>query len=189
MNRFTVEQIIEGVRQRDNCVLNYIYLNYYTYVKKLVVNNKGSEDDAKDIFQEAIIIVFKNIRGYPEFKLTCGFSTYIYSIARLLWLKHMRNIKGDPQIPLVDSHSYIHFEEPKPFNDDDLKYALYQKIFLEMPPDCQQIIKLSNSGLSQKEIADKMGCKSENYISKRKHFCKEFLISRIKEDREYKEIK
>ncbi len=189
MNRFTVEQIIEGIRQRDTTVLKHLYRCSFPHVQKFILNNKGSEEDAKDIFQETIIIVFRNIRKTPGFKMTCAFSTYVFSIARLLWLKHMRNIKGDPHIRLVENHSYIHFEEPDPFNENDLRYALYQKVFLELPPDCQQIIKLTNSGLSQREIADKMGFKSENYISKRKHFCKEFLILKIKESPEYKEIK
>ena len=89
MSRFTVEQLIEGVRKRDNIVLQYIYKSYYSTVFRLVVNNSGTEDDVKDIFQETLIVLFRNVREDPRFKLSCTFQTYLYSVARLLWLKHL----------------------------------------------------------------------------------------------------
>jgi len=39
----------------------------------------------------------------------------------------------------------------------------------------------------QKEIAEKLGFKSENYIWKRKHFCKDYLIRKIKEHPDFQE--
>ncbi len=184
MNRYSVTEIIDGLRRRDSRVLRYIYKSYYPAIVKLVLTNSGTEDDAKDIFQEALIVVFKNIREKADFKLESGFQTYIYSIARLLWLKHLRDSRNQDK-NLKENHSFIEFEEPKPFNEDDIRYAIYQRAFLKMPPDCQKIIRMSVDGVSQKVIAETLGFKSENYIKKRKHFCKEYLITKIKEDPEF----
>ena len=186
VSRFTIEQIIKGVRKRDSNVLQYIYKSYYSTVLKLVINNSGTEDDAKDIFQESVITVFKNIREDAKISIDCTFQTYIYSIARLLWLKHLRDLKSDGVTRLVENHSHIIFEEPKPYTEEDLNYAMYQKAFLELPPDCQKILKMTVDGVPQKEISEKMGLMSENYISKRKHYCKEFLINKIKENPDYR---
>ena len=186
MSRFNVEQIIEGVRKRDNNVLQFIYKSYYSTVLKLVLNNSGTEDDAKDIFQESLIVIFKNIREEPMFSMGCTFQTYLYSVARLLWLKQLRDFKNNGVTRLVENHSHIAFEEPKPFTEDDLNYSMYQRAFLELPPDCQKIIKMTVDGLSQKEICKRMGLMSENYISKRKHYCKEFLIKKIRDNPDYR---
>ena len=179
MNHISENDIIEGLRKRDNIVLKYIYRTGYEPVQHLVMNNNGTLDDAKDIFQEALIVAFNNIKKDEEFSLSCSFKTYIYSVSRLLWLKHLR-ISRNNMKNFNENHEYIDFEEPKPFTTEDLRYSIYQKAFLELPEDCQKILKLSLEGFSQKEIADLLGYKSDNYISKRKHYCKEYLIKKIK---------
>lgn len=183
MSRFSQEEIIDGLRRRDNRILNYIYKHYYTPVFHLVLTNKGTEEDARDIFQEAIVVAFKNVRAKKKFKLESNFQTYIYSIARLLWLKNLRNRNIEDKFRT--NHSFIEFEDPKPFNEEDLREALYQRAFGKLPSDCQEILRLSNEGLSQEGIAEKLGFKSQNYISKRKYYCKEYLIKKIKEDPEF----
>jgi len=186
VNRFSEQEIIDGIRRRDNRVLSYIYKSYYSAILNLVLTNSGSEDDAKDIFQETLIVVFKHVREKADFSLTSGFQTYLYSIARLLWLKAIRTRKDD-QKKLNESHPYIDFEPPKPFTDQDIRYSLYQRAFVTIPEDCQQIIRLTVEGVSQKDIAEKLGFRSENYIKKRKHFCKQYLINKIKEDPEFED--
>ncbi|MCF8378087.1 MAG: RNA polymerase sigma factor [Bacteroidales bacterium] len=184
MNSFSEKEIIDGIRRRDNRVLSYVYKSHYSAILNLVLTNSGSEDDAKDIFQETLIVVFKNIREKADFNLSSGFQTYMYSIARLLWLKTIRNRKED-QKRLNESHPYIDFEPPKPFNDQDIRYSLYQRAYRTIPEDCQEILRLTVDGVSQKDIAEKLGFRSENYIKKRKHFCKQYLIDKIKEDPEF----
>ena len=186
MKRFSEVEIIDGIRRRDNRVLSYIYKNHYAAILKLILGNSGSEEDAKDIFQEALIVVFRNIREKADFSLKSGFQTYLYSIARLLWLKSLRNRKSEEK-SLKENHSYIDFEPPKPFNDEDVRYSLYQKAFTNIPEDCQKILRMSVDGISQKDIAAELGFRSENYIKKRKHYCKQYLINKIKEDPEFKE--
>ena len=186
MNRFSEEELIDGIRRRDNRVLSYVYKNFYAAILNLVLTNSGNDEDAKDIFQEAIIVVFRNIRADKNFKLESGFQTYLYSIARLLWLKVLRRRKTSER-KLRENHPYIEFEPPRPFSgEEDLRYSLYQRAYQKIPEDCKAIIKMSNEGISQKEIAEKLGFRSENYIKKRKHYCKQYLITKIKEDPDFR---
>ena len=144
------------------------------------------ENDAEDIFQESLIIIFKKLKEEPGFKLTAAFNTYIYSIARLLWLKHLRKIKKIEIDPLNrDMEERIEFEEPSPVQDKDLRMAIYQRTLLRIPEDCQKILRLTAQDITSKEIARQLGFRSEGYVRKRRHFCKEFLISKIKEDADY----
>ena len=125
MKRLTDEEILTGLRKRDNRVLQFIYKNSFNPVKQLVIHNAGSDSDAEDIFQDALIIIFKKIKEESDFKLTAAFNTYIYSIARLLWLKHLRKIKKIEIDPLNrDMEERIEFEEPTPVEDKDLRMAI-----------------------------------------------------------------
>ena len=186
MKRLSDEEIIAGLRKRDNPVLLYIYKNTYNPVKQLILNNAGSENDAEDIFQEALIIIFKKLKEEQKFELTSTFSTYIYSISRLLWLKHLRNIKKIEIDPLNRDHEEkIEFEPPSPVQDKDLRMAIYQRTLLQIPEDCQNILRLTAQDLTSSEIANQLGFRSEGYVRKRRHFCKEFLVNKIKEDTDY----
>jgi len=186
VKRLSDEEIVAGLRKRDNRVLNYIYQNFFTPVKQLILHNAGSETDAEDIFQEALIVIFKKLRAEGDFELNAAFSTYIYSIARLLWLKHLRKIKKIDIDPLNrDMEERIEFEEPSPVEDKDLRMAIYQRTLLKIPEDCQKILRLTAQDLSSLEIAEQLGFRSEGYVRKRRHFCKEYLINKIKEDHDY----
>jgi len=186
VKRLTDEEIIVGLRKRDNRVLQYIYKNAFNAVKQLVIHNAGSDTDAEDIFQEALIIIFKKLRDDSSFKLTSSFTTYIYSISRLLWLKHLKKIKKIEIDPLNrDMEERIEFEEPLPVEDKDLRLAIYQRTLQNIPEDCQKILRLTAEDISSKEIARQLGFRSEGYVRKRRHFCKEYLVNKIKEDPDY----
>ena len=186
MKRLTDEEIIVGLRKRDNRVLQYIYKNSFNAVKQLVVHNAGSDSDAEDIFQEALIIIFKKLRDDNDFQLTANFTTYIYSIARLIWLKHLKQIKKIEIDPLNrDMEERIEFEEPLPVEDMDLRMAIYQRTLSQIPEDCQKILRLTAEDVTSREIARRLGFRSEGYVRKRRHFCKEYLVNKIKDDAEY----
>lgn len=186
MKRLTDEEIIAGLRKRDNRVLQYIYKNAFNPVKQLILNNAGSDNDAEDIFQEALIIIFKKLKDQEDFQLTAAFNTYIYSISRLLWLKNLRNIKKIEIDPLNrDMEERIEFEEPSPVQDKDLRMAIYQRTLMKIPEDCQKILRLTAQDISSRDIARQLGFRSEGYVRKRRHFCKEYLVSKIKEDADY----
>ena len=188
MSVYSVDEIIAGIRSQNNCVLQYIYKEYYPTVYHFIISNSGTPEDAKDIFQESIIVIYRKLKDEEHFLLSSSFKTFIYSIARHLWLKHLRDAKYEDK-KISDQSRYIEFrEEPFKIENKDIRMALYQRYFRELPEDCQEILKLTVKDIPQKEIARILGFRSENYVKKRKHFCKEFLITKIKADPEYKEL-
>jgi len=185
---YSVEEIIAGIRSRDNSVLQFVYKEYYPTVHHFIITNNGNADDAKDIFQECIIVIYRKLKDEDHFFLNSSFKTFIYSIARHLWLKHLRTLKYEGQ-KINDHNKYVELkEEPFKIENEDLRMSLYQKYFRQLPEDCQKILSLTARDVPQKEIASQLGFSSENYIKKRKHYCKEFLISKIKEDPLYHDL-
>lgn len=188
MSLYSVDEIIAGIRSRDNSVLQFVYKEYYPTVHHFITTNNGNADDAKDIFQECIIVIFRKLKDEDHFFLNSSFKTFIYSIARHLWLKHLRTLKYEGQ-KVNDHHKYIELkEEPFKIENEELRMSLYQKYYRQLPEDCQKILSLTAHDVSQKDIASQLGFSSENYIKKRKHYCKEFLITKIKEDPLYKDL-
>ena len=154
----------------------------------MIINNSGSQEDAKDVFQESIIVIYRKVKEQSHFLLSSSFKTFMYSIARNIWLKNLRARKYEGQ-KIMDQQKYIELkDEPFKISNEDLKMRLYQKYFKKLPEDCQNILRLSASDIPQKEISEALGFKSENYVKKRKHGCRDKLISMIKEDPQYPDL-
>ena len=57
-------------------------------VQALILSNSGYPDDARDIFQEAMIVLYQKVKS-GSFELNCQLKTYLYSVSRRLWLKRL----------------------------------------------------------------------------------------------------
>ena len=93
----TDSEVILGILNNSENVLKRLYLAYFPMILQLVINNNGNTDDAKDIYQEAIIVLYNKVKT-GDFELSSKLKTYIYSICRRLWLKrltHLNRYGGD----------------------------------------------------------------------------------------------
>ncbi len=81
--------LLQGIAGENSQAFEQLYKQHYNMVQSMIVNNGGSKDDAADIFQETVIVLFQKIKA-GGFELTSLLKTYIYSIARRLWLKKMQ---------------------------------------------------------------------------------------------------
>ena len=182
MKNYTDEQILKGILRHDNLVLQYIYKKFYYKVNLFVKNNSGDEDDANDVFQEAIIIIYRKLKENDLVLEKNAFSNYLFSVSRFLWLRELEKQRVERQ---RISESLPFLEE---IYDDELidlvkrneEYSLYQKHFMNLSTDCQKLLQLFFEKVPLAEIAKIMGYKGENYAKTRKYKCKELLVNRIK---------
>lgn len=189
MNNYSSIDLLNGIRRNDTIVLQYIYKNFYSNINFFIKKNSGDDDDANDIFQEAIIIIYRKLKA-NELELECSFETYLYSVCRFLWLKQLDKRKVEKE-KIKDNHEYnddIYDDSLEKITDLNERYRLYQKHFTNLGKDCQKVLQLYFDKVPLKNIAQIMGFKSEKYAKKRKFKCKEYLIKSIKQDLEYNKI-
>ena len=78
------------LKSKDNHAYEILYKFYYPSVRNFILKNNGSEDDAKDIFQETIIVLLEKVPK-DDFNLTSSLKTFIFAISSNLWLKRLRD--------------------------------------------------------------------------------------------------
>ena len=83
--------LLEGLAASEKKAVETIYRENYNMVQSLIINNNGSADEAKDIFQEAMIVLYEKVRS-GTFELNCQIKTYVYSVSRRLWLKRLQQL-------------------------------------------------------------------------------------------------
>lgn len=188
MVHYTVEAILEGLKTSDSKVLEYVYKKYFPIVRFFVIKNSGTDEDAKDVFQEAIILIYKKLKD-ESLDLNCAFKTYLYSVCRILWLRQLEKKKVRNEV-VTDNQVFVQLDEDiEELVAEQEQFRIYQKHFQLLHKDCQEILRLFLKKVPLKEIAQKMNIKSDKYLKKRKYACKEALIKRIQNDPDYKRIR
>jgi RNA polymerase sigma factor (sigma-70 family) len=84
--------LLEGLARNEREAVETIYAQQFGMVQSLIINNNGTYDDARDIFQEAMIVLYENACS-GTFELNCKLKTYLYSVSRRLWLKRLQQMQ------------------------------------------------------------------------------------------------
>jgi RNA polymerase sigma factor (sigma-70 family) len=84
--------LLKGLAENDKQAIESLYKDNYAMIQSFILNNNGSHDDARDIFQEAMIVLFEKARS-GSFELSSQLKTYIYSVCRRLWLKRLNQMQ------------------------------------------------------------------------------------------------
>ena len=187
MVQYSEKQLIEGIKNRDNMVLRFINDEYYPSIKYLIFSNHGNDEEARDIFHDAVIIVFDKVRN-GELTLNCSLKTYIYAICKNLWLKRLkiRKRRQFQRIENPDSIAEEAFEIKEKYDIEEIKRLLYQRHFVKLNEMCQEILGMVLDKKSFREIAKTMKFRNEQYARKKKYRCLQILIDSIMNDPDYK---
>jgi len=180
---YTDLEFIEGLRHNKDAVLRALYKKYYNLVLKYVVNNSGSSEAAADIYQETIIVLYENVQK-PAFELNCQLQTFIFSIAKRLWLKQLRNsghtlrFREDEEEEIVDVSEEISEHLKK---ESDLEKMNVSMENLGEP--CKTLLKdFYVYKLSMEEISEKFGYTNADNAKTQKYKCLQRLKRYFFED-------
>jgi RNA polymerase sigma factor (sigma-70 family) len=165
------QELLQGLINNNNECIALIYKENYPMVHSLVVKNSGDADDAKDIFQEALVVLFEKAKQ-SNFELSCKISTYLYAVARRLWLKKLQsNVYKNP---IAD-----HIEETVAV-EDDVEYHENQNLQLEIMNEalqkigepCKSLLEAYYFNKQQMQvIADQFGYTNAENAKNQKYKC------------------
>ena len=82
--------LIIGLGLRYSWAYEDLYETEFSKIKALVLKNSGSIEDAKDVFQESVIILVEKL-SKKGFKFNSRVSTYLYSVSSYLWMNELRS--------------------------------------------------------------------------------------------------
>jgi len=185
MARFSDEQIIKGIINSDKEVLDWLYQNQFGRIRKYFVHRGGDTGTVKDIFQEAMLIIYTKLRK-EKLNLTCSFSTYLFAICRNLWFHELR-IRRRVSARNLPSENMVEDSEPVSDILPELK-KLAEYHFNKLSEDCKKVLEMHFNGRSLAEIRAAMRYKDVKYASDRKYRCKQYLFDMITKDPKYKKI-
>lgn len=165
-------EILERIVKGDERMLDHLYKKHYKMMSKIVLSNNGTEEEAKDVYQEALLAFWqKAVSG--KLVLTSKISTFLYSICLNQWRKEL-----DRKSRL--SHEEVDFEEYQT-HDAKERLKIVKDCIEELGDVCKKVLTFYYfDGMKMQEIAEKMNFANTDTAKTKKYKCKKKLDSLIK---------
>ena len=152
---------------------------HYPMAEKMIRTHGGTRYEARDIYQEALIILYSRVNK-TGFRLTAKLSTYLFSVCRFLW---MNELKKKQKLPTsgFDEIFDIGFEDDmNEAHEKESKLKQAEEAIASLGEKCRQLLQLFYfNNMSMSSIAKKMGYNSENTAKNQKYKCIEQAKKRL----------
>ncbi len=178
--------LIKQFELADPIAVKYMYDNFLPEVIGFIKNKGGTEQDAKDVFQETIMALFKQAKA-GKLELRVHLRTYFIAICKNQWYKAIRNNhRTDSMIPDFDPSDL----DQNLINELERaeKFRLIHSHLKKMSPSNRAILSMHLQKYSTKEIAKALNF-SAAYVKKRKYLSKKILLNAIRNDSRFQELK
>lgn len=163
--------LLEGLAKNDRQAAETLYRQHYSMVQSLVIHNNGTADDARDIFQEAMIVLYEKSRS-GSFELNCQLKTYVYSVSRRLWLKklsqrqkYLPDMNGVEETVQVEDDIELHEQQ-------NGEFQVMEKALLSLGEPCKSLLEafyLQKRNMT--EIAGSFGYTNADNAKNQKYKC------------------
>lgn len=157
------KQLIKD-RKTDQMV-RYLY-RFRKMATHHVLSNNGSEQDAEDIFQDALFIFIKNVLK-PGFELMSKPETFLQGIVKNSWYSELRRRGKLPQGEVVED-----LTEDVSDSEAERRFSMARTAFEILGEKCREILILFYyAGMSMSEIAVKVGLSNDRVVKVQKYRC------------------
>jgi RNA polymerase sigma factor (sigma-70 family) len=180
---------IDGLANNDSAIIQSIYKKFVPKVVSYIRNNSGDNDQAQDVVQEVLIVLFNQAKT-KKLQLTCPFDAYFFLLCKRKWLNEIKK----------SSNKGVTLDEEKTSNNElteemvletevfDEKQQLFDTMFQKLGDKCQELLKLSFAIKSMEEVAEKLNV-TYGYVRKKKSLCVGQLTQWIQETNRFKSLK
>jgi len=140
-------------------------------IQALIINNNGSAEDAKDIFQEALMVLYERVRS-GSFELSCQIKTYLYSVSKRLWLKKLGLNRRFKTQEKIEESTYPIENDLEIGQKRDAEFEMMEKALSQLGEPCQSLLEAYYlQKLTMQEIASSYGYTNTDSAKNQKYKC------------------
>jgi len=173
------KQVVDAILSQDNTAVNacmqFLYADHFPTIKHFVLKNNGTNEEANDVFQDALVIFYVKIRK-GEYLSTSSLKTYLFGISKNLWLKELRKKRTEAKHMTVGDEPG--FQEELIIQESQMTI---RKVMEHINEECKRLlIDFYYNGQSMSELTVKYGLGSEAATKNKKYRCLQKLINLVK---------
>jgi len=182
----TDQEIIIQLKKGNESCLKHLYM-HLDMVKSWVNNNSGNDDDAFDIFQEAMMVFYKNLLS-GKYESKSKISTYLFGICKRQWLNQLnRRLKYEKPSGIIsgsEAEGHEGFEIEFTIGRESLKNYI-NKALDKLGEPCKELLEKSIFlKLKMEELAEMFNYSSAHSARQQKLRC----IKRLRSYMSYESV-
>lgn len=140
------------------------------------MKNGGGEQDAADLFQEAMVVMFEKAQA-ENFRLTCKIGTYLFAISKHLWYKKKQQQYKQPGLlpdgaGAEDGMDWAYEDDIKVHQEREIHYSQLDASLDQLGEPCRSLLKaFYHHDKSMVEIAADFGYTNPENAKTQKYKC------------------
>lgn len=165
-----------------------IYDLVFPKVLRFIRKNSGGKDDAKDVFQEALIQLISRFK-VNDLHLDISIESYLFTVCKNLWRQELNRRK---RVTKQKENTYIAETSSTENFEDELiqkKRELYERKFNELSDNCKSILTLFYKKVSYQEMIKTLSYSNEATARQRVFKCRKKLSELIRKDPLFSKIR
>lgn len=171
--------LLADLKGNNENAFGKLYIDYFKSVERFILNNKGTIQDAEDVFQDALVVLFEKLKT-DNFELTASLKTYIMAISKYIWFNKLRDKNFVIEFTDTICEKLLDEIDTSIYNEKDLKDKL-QTVLHKITKHCSGLIHdLFFNEKSMEDIKVEYGYANKHTAQQQKHKCLE-QIRKIKE--------
>lgn len=174
------KEIAQAIAQgNDDKALGFLYKACLPKIKRMVYRLGGTNDDAKDVFQDGVLVLYRKIRG--EGMVYENIEAFFFTLCRNLWINKLRRerkmlhpeVLPEREDVQADIHHHMMVKE---YNKG------LEELFDRLGERCAQLLKLVYvRQMRPEEIVREMDMSSTDVVKTTKNRCKNKLVELLDE--------
>jgi len=177
---------LEALLKGDERIILSIYNEMLPKVQFFIKNNRGTQDDAKEIFQKALYQLTARVK-VQQFEINTSFEAYLFTACKNLWRRELNNrkkeVRNDGVFELVSEEQ----DNSKAVLEQE-RWELFEEKIASLTENCKELLKLYFKKTSYKDIVEKFNYANENTAFQRVFKCKKRLMDMVKLDKKFNEL-
>lgn len=185
------KKYVEALLANDETLLKELYEKCFGKIRNLVLRSHGTNDDAWDLLQEAMLSIFYKLKQKP-FTLACPFDAFIYIVCRNLWIKELRKKNLNGVTFDMEEGYYLKGGDDLALAEECKQEQERRKLFLEklneLGEGCRELLQQSWKGIQLNKIAVTLNL-SYAYARKKKTECMAKLVMLMRQSPQYHQLR
>jgi len=171
-NILSEEDLLKGIQNGSEKAVKDIYKANFPMIENFIRLNGGTEQEAKDLFQDGFMVLYRNVRN-PVFCLECKIKTYLYSVCKRIWLTELkRKSKAPHVVDSMDEFINVDESEIEDYSKHENNLLQLELSLKKLGEPCSTLLSdYYLNDMSMQQIAQKMGYTNADNAKTQKYKC------------------
>lgn len=172
----TEHQLLAELALGRRAATEQVYRQHVPVITHWIVSNGGTDTDAADVFQEAMVVLFQKAQS-EDFRLTCRIGTYLFAVSKHLWYKKLQQNQRQPGLLSEnaggdDGNDWAYEEDLDVHRERELHYEQLNAALDQLGEPCRSLLKaFYHQDKSMQEIAADFGYTTPDNAKTQKYKC------------------